>query len=701
MLFKLEEVSRYFVNQEGQRQIGIEGLSLEFEDSGFVSIVGKSGSGKSTLLNLLSLMESPDEGIVYFRHQDINKWKNKRKELFHSKDIGILFQNYHLINDLSALDNIVLPCLIAGEDEKRAKKSAIKLLDKFGISEEIYKQKCSNLSGGEKQRIALMRSLINSPSVLLCDEPTGALDEKNAEEVMKVLKKASRYKLVIVVSHNESLVNKYSDRIIRLKDGHLVEDKANERPIEETPYNLPKKEKNKHRWIDRLVKTNFKRRLKRNLVAISSISISILFTLLMIGFIYGAHPSINQECRRQFDYGNAKISKEIKSASSDNSISVIRTVRPTQEELTSLSDRLSEYIVKPDLDVLATSSLKISIGDYLLEEFAYTPIYSFNKKFINEDLLIKGSIPKADSLDEVVINKSAFNYLLNQFKGDVFDYKINIKNSFQYTYYDEDNTGKVIDDIFIYEQQVKIVGVVDELKFLSSPKIYYSYVSFEEYCSQTYLDKRSEFENREINWYEFLLDCSNVEPLSNYAYRLFPKDISNTDYIENSDIDSPFKITNSSLLIKEALENLIDVSELSIELFCLITAFGAVMILSIIAFTSYSEDRKRSAIITVLGASKDEINEIYLSESLLIAIFGYLIGFILTFVFAPLANLIIQSITGYQNMIILPLMSFRHIPLFFPLIIFLTVILFAFLATYFPILFSKHISLKEELKAND
>ena len=214
-LYKIEDKDNY----------ALKDFSFEFPSTGLFGVVGKSGSGKSTLLNMISLLDKPSSGDVYFNNENVSKWSNKRKNLFHNKDMGMVFQHYNLIETENVLFNIMLPFLITGGSEKEGKKKAISLLESIDYRKDLYQQTVSNLSGGEKQRVAILRALINDPQFILADEPTGALDSRNSEVIMKMLKDISKTKLVIMVAHNIKLVEKYADKIITLKDGNLIETK--------------------------------------------------------------------------------------------------------------------------------------------------------------------------------------------------------------------------------------------------------------------------------------------------------------------------------------------------------------------------------------------------------------------------------------------------------------------------------------------
>ena len=219
-LLRLIDVTKTYKVGDNERH-ALRHFSFDFPNYGLIAIVGKSGCGKSTLLNLISLIDKPSSGDIYYGNENILKWNNKRINLYRGKELGFIYQSYHLIESESTFYNIMLPALIAGESEKKAKDRTSELLKSINFRKSLYKQKACDLSGGEKERVAILRALINDPKIILADEPTGALDSSNSEIVMDILKKISEKKLVIMVSHNLSLVKRYADKVIVLKDGKI------------------------------------------------------------------------------------------------------------------------------------------------------------------------------------------------------------------------------------------------------------------------------------------------------------------------------------------------------------------------------------------------------------------------------------------------------------------------------------------------
>ncbi|HQJ58489.1 MAG TPA: ABC transporter ATP-binding protein [Bacteroidales bacterium] len=217
MKIKLENVYKTFKPVEVLKDI-----NLEILDNEFISIVGPSGAGKSTLLHLIGTLEKPDKGTVKYDDKDIYKLNDKELSNFRNKNIGFEFQFHHLLPEFSAIENVMLPALIAGISKEKATVKAERLLTELNLKHRLT-HKPQELSGGEQQRVAIARALINDPKFLLADEPTGNLDSQNAEEVINLFKRLHNQAnlTIILVTHQESFAN-ISDRIIHIKDGYIV-----------------------------------------------------------------------------------------------------------------------------------------------------------------------------------------------------------------------------------------------------------------------------------------------------------------------------------------------------------------------------------------------------------------------------------------------------------------------------------------------
>ena len=204
-------------------QKALNKVSINFRENEFVSILGPSGSGKTTLLNIVGGLDKYDSGDLIINEISTKKYKDRDWDTYRNHRIGFIFQSYNLIPHQSVLSNVELALTLSGVSKKERKRRAIKALKEVGLSDHIHKRP-NQLSGGQMQRVAIARALINNPDILLADEPTGALDSETSVQIMNLLKKISKDKLVIMVTHNPDLAKEYSNRIISLKDGEVTND---------------------------------------------------------------------------------------------------------------------------------------------------------------------------------------------------------------------------------------------------------------------------------------------------------------------------------------------------------------------------------------------------------------------------------------------------------------------------------------------
>ncbi|MGL5507875.1 MAG: ABC transporter ATP-binding protein [Paraclostridium sp.] len=202
----------------------LKSINLTIEKGEFVMIMGKSGSGKTTLLNILGFLDKFDEGQYLFHEKDVTGLNENQRSIFRNKNIGFVFQQFNLISTLNIYQNVELPMVYNNKYSKEDKKNRIeKNLEKVGLLDKM-KQKPLQLSGGQQQRVAIARALVNEPEIIFADEPTGALDSDTGIEIMNLLKDLNRQgKTIIMVTHDPDLT-KYATKIVRLKDGVIIEE---------------------------------------------------------------------------------------------------------------------------------------------------------------------------------------------------------------------------------------------------------------------------------------------------------------------------------------------------------------------------------------------------------------------------------------------------------------------------------------------
>lgn len=223
-ILKLENIEKKYSGSVEELHI-INNLNLTVEEGEFISILGRSGSGKSTLLNIMGLLDRADNGKIFIGGQEVETLSESERDTIKNQMIGFVFQFHYLLPEFTALENVMLPALLNNFSQRaEIEKRALELLERVGLGER-KDHKPAQLSGGEKQRVAIARALINSPKILLADEPTGNLDEETSEMIFKILKDINKNEKqsIIVVTHSKDLAE-ISDKQLYLKKGVLVEE---------------------------------------------------------------------------------------------------------------------------------------------------------------------------------------------------------------------------------------------------------------------------------------------------------------------------------------------------------------------------------------------------------------------------------------------------------------------------------------------
>lgn len=239
-MIRLDQVSKIY-NNEGSSSIGIQNVTASFSLGEFVAITGESGSGKSTFLNVVSLLDSYEEGELFIDGKSTAEFTKEDFAKYQANYVSFVFQEYNIIEAFDCLSNVMLPLLAKGVSYKEAKERALKALDEVGLKKNAH-QRTSKLSGGQKQRVVIARALVSDTPVLACDEPTGNLDSKTGKEIIDLFKKVSQNKLVFFVTHDYDQVKDVATRHLVIKDGHIIQDeKLRESPIVDAKP-IPKKE---------------------------------------------------------------------------------------------------------------------------------------------------------------------------------------------------------------------------------------------------------------------------------------------------------------------------------------------------------------------------------------------------------------------------------------------------------------------------
>lgn len=687
MTLIIKNIMKYY-ETDNNKFYALKNINIRFPDKGLISITGPSGCGKTTLLNLISLLDKPSEGQIIYKGININKLSRRQLLHYRNKEIGIIFQNYNLLENESVFRNIALPMQIANKKKQNYKNRVEELLHLVNLNKDLIYKKVNELSGGEKQRVAIARSLANSPSLILADEPTGALDVKNSLQIMEILKKISEQVLVILVSHNQQLVNTYADHIVCINDGKTENIDLNK---EHTYENINFKKVNGNKWVSSLSYSNIKKRKGRNTISIISLSFSLICTFIIIGFSIGSNDASILEARKQLNYGTMSLSYEISSANNNQGLNLIRKARPNIEQIQHIKDKNDEIIIDYDISYFFPNIVKFDIQGVVFENYLFSPVYSFSSPFIDESLLIKGEMPN-NSINDIVINDIAYNILRNNLKTEPLNKTFSLSLVSKINTNIEDKIS--IEDNFIFKENLKIVGVVKDFSFLSSPCVYYSYTAYKQYLDETHLIKELA-----ISYLDILINCGDNDPISNYGLMAFLKDINKKEVVKDLlNLDSNIVFNSNSHTREKAFLDLIDASTIGLSLFLIVACVGSILIVGIISFSSYSDDRKDIAILYSLGANKSQVLDMYLNENLILCFLSIIISLIFSPLLAILGNQILFNYVKIPNLITPLVSQIQGVGLIPTLLIITVATISSFFSTWLPIKFASGIKLNEELK---
>ena len=700
-LINLISVSKSFKKNDKENFLALKQINLSFDCRGLVFIKGRSGSGKSTLLNIIAHIEKPTQGIVQFNGKNLFSFNKKQLSEYRSKKIAVVFQHYNLIEKCSALFNVMLPLLIYGVQMKEAQEKVMALFKRFDM-EAFMNKTTDSLSGGEKQRLGIMRALANNPLVLLCDEPTGALDERNSEIVMDTLREISKMRLVIVVSHNSELMKNYADRMITLKDGAVVEDSSpllsSKQAIVEA---ITKKRKNS-RWKYFFVRKNLKADIKQNLLCSFVCMIGFSSLLLSVGFYHGSAEAIKEYQKRSLEYSFSIIQKKEYQSIEGSPLNLVKTTRPNIDEVYFLNDYSSTISVELNFNYLLSEYSDVSYNQQILTNSRLVPVFDISLENYQEKLIVAGSPPYDNSLRTIIVNRE-FAELNFASVENAVGKMISISNDVDINYPIIDSERQYIKDNFSFKMEAEIFAVVDEFSFLNHPKIYYSYISLRDLMIDYPLNEIGTYLQRRFTCYDLVEQAPSNSAFSGYCYNLFihdEKESENIFFIANRLVENESTITiqSTSNETKRAYDSLVTSFSLSMMIFVLISFVGIILILGIISYSSFIKKKKESAILSCLGATDSDVSDIFALESIIISLISVLASMVISFPLSNLLNRLLSSSFGIENIIRIPLSSFLNIPLLIPSCACILGVVISSLCSIIPLKSYKTFALSSELR---
>lgn len=689
-VFILQNVSKSFIVNK-KNHVVLNDISLSFPDKGLVSIVGKSGSGKSTLLNIMMGIEKPTSGKVLFKGRNVSKFNDRKFSGFHLYGVSTVFQHYNLFDDLTSYENVALPLMMRGERDIKSKVE--KMFDKFNLST-LISRKTKNLSGGEKQRVAIIRSLITEPDVILCDEPTGALDERNSREILAILKRISSERLVIMVSHNKALVDKFSDYIIEIKDGKIVNDSTpllnrfNEKKDIKTRY--------RNRWIRLFLSKNFKKNAGKNFFSFISCSIGFAAVFVCVGFLVGSKSSYEESMTKNLSIGTAKVSEIESVVISDSPLTYQKTVRPKIEDIDNEFKEFKTIRVEENLSYFISSNVSCTFLGDTFNGFSMEPVYDLSLKKYGSDLLVNGRSGD-NSFDSVLVNEE-FVKLIGK---DILNKSIIIKNVAQTNYKTFDENEPFIKDEFILEKPVKIVGIIREFPFLNTPKIYYSYEGAKTFLKSQPMENLSYYLGYGYSYYDYLSTCKPDDIASSYSSYIFLDGLTEKEQffkkikkLKNKSLE----ITSNVLTIKDTYITFISSFSKTLFVFSIIVFLGINFILGMISLSSFLQERKNTAIMTCLGSRNGSIYRLYLCENYIVVSLAFVFSIFIAIMAEQLLNPFLSTKFALTKLITIPFLSFHGFKFGLIILFLLIIAITSSVFTITPMLFYRHGFLTDELR---
>lgn len=677
------------IYEQGDEAV-LDDINLTFNKNEFVSILGCSGAGKSTLLNIIGGLDDKTSGKLLINGKDIYKRDDLNLDYYRKNNVGFIFQNYNLIEHLTVYENVMLPLLLTNSKNKH--KRVLKILDKTGLKGKKNSKIC-DLSGGQKQRVAISRALINNPDIILADEPTGALDYKTGYEIINLIKKLSKNKLVIMVTHNKVLAKKYSSRIIYLDKGRVISDTN---PSKEKNEYFSTKFKSGNLSIKNALLYSIKTiKAKRKSFLLTSLSSSI--GLILVALIISVSNGLKKEMNL---YEKNVLSSlpivipSVKTKISDKSKipknKLYSYDYKEENSINPINDDFVKYINKmktKDLcDIKYDRNLKFNVlteGYNLLDnvEFIQMPSIKYIKKNYT---LLAGSYPKnknelmlvADQknrIDKNILDALKFNGDVNV--SDIF--KKNMKLIFNDDFYiKKDNVyfiNKNYESVYKNKNNIalKIVGIIrltkdEEESYkndLANEKSSLAYLSN---LADDVIDKNINsdiisdinkndnimVEGISINMAEGVLKKKLGGDKTPDLIYIYPKDYTSKNLIinyinkYNKNKKESKKVTyiNYSKETIDASKQMINTISVVLILFSSISLICSSIMIGIITYISVNNRAREIGILRSVGASKKEVAMIFLSEVLITGASSGVIGIFISNILLFLGNIILRNL---------------------------------------------------------
>lgn len=562
-MLELKNVSKFYY-KKGIVSSGISKVSLKFDMGEFIAITGESGSGKSTLLNVISGLDTYEEGEMYVNGEETSHYNEEDYEEYRKKYIGNVFQSFNLVNSYTVYQNVELVLLINGETRKSVKHKVIDILKKV----DLYKYrhtKVSKLSGGMKQRVAIARCLAKDAPIIIADEPTGNLDSKNAKSVLKLLYEISKYKLVIVVTHNFEQISEYATRRITMHDGSVIEDMKLKDKNEVKEVNTSKFKKTK-------VISNLRLGIRNTFNIVPKfllLTFVYLFVLISIVGVYSAFlelESTNNAYNGFFNETDANkrviVKKKDNSSFTEEEINKLKSISNVEKVIT------NDYVYDYSMSLIDYENIFLDSNFMKLEEFKGKLKYG-RMPLNDNEIIVSGSKENyyIEDMGSELINKEvSINSGSDEIKVKIVGVSVFEKYNWMVTSYVSDKIYNYVENqveqvygttkVFISDNSQNVNPNIKTSDILSEGQVYisenYSYNCKSYNCMKDSLNIKfsNMYTNKEIS-------LSNVKVYNkNNFKKIFGSEYDDMDtiYLSNNDYDKLYKNNNIyqvSLFVKD------------------------------------------------------------------------------------------------------------------------------------------------------
>lgn len=697
----LKNIYKKYTNDT--KSYALNNINLKFRNSEFVSILGPSGSGKTTLLNIIGGLDKYTKGNLIINNKSTKRFSDKLWDCYRNNMIGFIFQNYNLIEHITVLKNVEISLTLSNVNYKERRKIALNALKKVGLDKYANKS-VKHLSGGQAQRVAIARAIVNNPSIILADEPTGALDSKTSIKIMELIKSVSKNKLVIMVSHNKALASKYSSRIITLEDGMVKSDsnKVNEKEL----CKKVKLKKTKMSFLSaiHLSISNLKTKKNRTILTSLASSIGIIGIALLLSISNGFKKQISIYEKDTLSKFPIVISENKIKETSKNKDKKIRDIDYTKALYgkRQIDEKFIEYIEKIDDKYLSATmydrKIKLNLISFINNTYKIAKDINLfelpNNNYLKENYeIVKGRLPINENelvliLDDNKIDKNILDFLSIDEDNINLDHIVNsnfklVNNNEFYTSKD-DKVFLVNENLnYVYDnsnnKKLIITGIIklkeNDLNILSSGFIgnVKSSFGYLKSLSNNYVlnNKNSTIINsiknnndiivQDIPIYEKeeLLSILGDNLLPNNIY-IYPKDyISKNliiDYIKDYSRKKIY-FTDYAKQISSLSNNLINGITIILIAFSSVSLIVSSIMISIITYISVLERTKEIGILRSLGARGVDITRLFNCENFIIGLLSGLIGILLSIILLKPINIILYNYSNIKNIGIL---SFKH-----------------------------------------